>query len=206
MTADQVSRHVRHRWYVTLPAAVGLGLLNAGADFINDLTLEIPLFLDSIGTMIAAAVFGLVPGVVAAVSTHLAMEFLNGWAGAHFPWVVCSLSSAAIVWYLTKSGRFQTLVDLVLATIWVAAANSFFGAAIAALLFSGNTGHAVDLVASALYSFRPGAFAAAFLARMPVNTVDKGIAVGVTYLVLELFKRRDRREPTRSRPELTRAP
>jgi energy-coupling factor transport system substrate-specific component len=175
------------------PAVIVIGVLllaffNAGADYVNDRALHIPLFLDTIGTLLATVLFGLLPGVAAAVATHLFLELLNGPSGLYLPWMACSISSAVILWWLIRRGAFETPLHALLAALWIALANALIGAMVAALLFTGDTGHAVDYVASALYALGQGVFSAAFLARLPVNVADKAIAVFVAFLSYRLLR------------------
>lgn len=117
-TADaQDHRSLLRQPAVILVSVLLLAFFNAGADYVNDRTLHIPLFLDTIGTLLA---------------------------------------------------------------------NALIGAVVAALFFTGDTGHAVDYVASALYSLGQSVFSAAFLARLPVNVADKAIAVLVAYVAYRL--------------------
>lgn len=162
-------------------AVTALAFFNAGADYLNDRTLQIPLFLDTIGTLVSTVLFGLLPGVVTGIGTHIFLEILNGPTGAYLPWMACSIASAIILWWLIRRHQFDTFVHALLAALWIALANALIGAVVAALLFSGNTGHAVDFVASALYTLGQNVFSAAFLARLPVNLVDKTIAVIVAF-------------------------
>jgi energy-coupling factor transport system substrate-specific component len=173
---------------------IGFAFLNAGADYINDRSLEIPLFFDTIGTLVVTALFGVVPGVATAVGTHVWMEIINGPSGLYLPWMACNISSALILWILMRRGQFETPIHAPIAGLWIALANALIGAVVAATLFAGDTEHAVDFVASALYSLGQNLFSAAFLARLPVNVADKTIAVFIAFGALVIARRRARPE------------
>ncbi|NBB90322.1 MAG: hypothetical protein GVY23_03835 [Spirochaetes bacterium] len=100
-----------------------LAFMNAGADYLNDRSLQIPLFFDTIGTVVATALFGLAPGIATAVGTHLFMELLN-WplSGVYLPWMACNASSAIIVWILIRREQFDTSVHALIAGLWIALA------------------------------------------------------------------------------------
>ena len=172
---------------------VVLAFMNAATDYLNDHALQIPLFFDTIGTVVATALFGLVPGLATAVGTHLFMELLN-WplSGSYLPWMVCNASSAIILRVLMRRGQFETPVHALIAGLWIALVNALIGAIVASALFAGDTKHAVDFIASALYTLGQNVFSAAFLARLPVNIADKTIAVFVAYGALRLTQRRTR--------------
>jgi energy-coupling factor transport system substrate-specific component len=179
---------------VVVLLVIGFAFLNAGADYINDRSLEIPLFFDTIGTLVVTALFGVVPGVATAVGTHVWMEIINGPSGIYLPWMACNISSALILWILMRRGQFETPIHALIAGLWIALANALIGAVVAATLFAGDTEHAVDFVASALYSLGQNLFSAAFLARLPVNVADKTIAVFIAFGALVIARRRARPE------------
>jgi energy-coupling factor transport system substrate-specific component len=165
---------------------VAFALLNSGLDFINQVTVDLPLFLDTIGTLLSTALFGLIPGLATAVLTHGTSELLNTGTASYLPWMAVSMSSALVLWLLARRGRFETAVHAVMASLWLSLANAFVGALIAVAVFGGKTDHAVDFVATAFYALGRNELLAAFLARLPVNLVDKAIGVAVTFIVLWL--------------------
>lgn len=168
---------------------IAFAFLNAGADYLNDRSLEIPLFFDTIGTLVVTALFGVVPGVATAVGTHVWMEIINTPSGIYLPWMACNISSALILWILMRRGQFETPIHALIAGLWIALANALIGAVVAASLFAGDTEHAVDFVASTLYSLGQNLFSAAFLARLPVNVADKTIAVFIAFGALLIARR-----------------
>ena len=176
-------------------AVVAFAFMNAGMDYLNDRSLQIPLFFDTIGTLVATALFGLLPGLATAIGTHIFMELINGISGIYLPWMACNISSALILWILIRRNQFESLVHALLAGLWIALANALIGAIVAATLFSGDTEHAVDFVASALYALGNDVFSAAFLARLPVNIADKTIAVFIAFGALRLLNRGPHRRP-----------
>ena len=82
---------------------------------------------------------------------------------------------------------FKTFIHAVLATVLITFANSLTGAFVATLFFSGITVHPVDYIMTAFLSVGQSFLSASFWARLPVNLIDKGIAVfivfGITYLM-----------------------
>lgn len=169
--------------------AVLLGIANGTMGIISAHVLEFPLFLDTIGTLLSTALWGFWPGAVTAVSTHVLMEFLRGLTGANtnLPWMICSLSSVITLALMIRFDLFKTFIHAVLATILITFANSITGALVATLFFSGITIHPVDYIMTAFLSVGQSFLSAAFWARLPVNLIDKGIAVfivfGLTYLM-----------------------
>lgn len=182
------------RTLIVVLSALALAFFNAGADYINDRILHLPLFMDTIGTLLATVLFGLSAGLGTAIGTHLFLELFNGPSGIYLPWMVCSISSALILWWLIRRDAFETPLHALLGALWIALANAIIGAIVAALFFSGDTEHAVDYVASALYAMGQNVFSSAFLARLPVNVADKTIAVFVAYIAYRFQKGRHHEE------------
>ena len=145
--------------------------------------LEFPLFLDTIGTLLSTALWGFWPGAVSAVSTHLLQESMRGITGAHinFPWMICSLSSVITLALMIRFDLFKTFIHAVLATILITFVNSITGALVANFFFSGITVHPVDYIMTAFLSVEQSFLSASFWARLPINLIDKGIAVFIVF-------------------------
>jgi energy-coupling factor transport system substrate-specific component len=174
------------RWGLSL---LCFPLLNA---FLNKLIVgtSLPLFLDSIFTVLSAALFGLGPGLATAVLTNGSIEALTGFPGVHIPFALCGMATAAIVARAVGRGRFHSPLDLALVTLELSLANAVIGATVAVFAFGGFTDVNVDVIVSGFATAFGNILSAAFLARLPVNIVDKGIAILVTLLVLHLADRR----------------
>ena len=95
---------------------------------------------------------------------------------------------------LIRFDLFKTFIHAVLATILITFANSIAGAIVATLFFSGITVHPVDYIMTAFISVGQSFLSAAFWARLPVNLIDKGIAVFIVFGVTYLIKMRSERE------------
>ncbi|HKK64840.1 MAG TPA: hypothetical protein VJ967_03220 [Clostridia bacterium] len=176
--------------YKILFYAVLLGIANGTMGIINAHVLELPLFLDTIGTLLSTALWGFWPGAVTAVSTHLLQESLRGITGANLnlPWMICSLSSVITLALMIRFDLFKTFIHAVMATILITLANSISGALVATLFFSGITIHPVDYIMTAFLSVGQSFFSASFWARLPINLIDKGIAVFIVFGITELMR------------------
>lgn len=190
--ATQLIRRYGLRPFFVALCILGLAVFNSGLDFLNQRTLDLPLFLDTIGTLLSTALFGLIPGFVTAAVTHLISQLLNSGTASYIPWMAVSMTSALVLWLLARKGQFETPVHAVLASLWLSLANALVGAFIAVAVFGGTTDHAVDFVAVAFYPVGRNELLAAFLARLPVNLADKAIAVAVTFAVLWFLAVRSR--------------
>lgn len=137
----------------------------------------LPLFLDSIFTAIAAAIFGPWHGLLVAVLTNGLYEAFDGFPGLYLPYAVCGAATALIVWAFVRSGRYMGALAWGLCVGAVTLANSLLGALIASYVYGGATGMNFDNIVAGFALFTDSIFTAAFLARLPINLVDKALAV-----------------------------
>lgn len=175
-------------------ASVLLGILNSVIGNFNSYVLHLPLFLDTIGTLVSTALFGLVPGLITAVVTHITPTIVTLWeTGNFFPFVICSMASALTLWIFMKHGKFDNLLHAILVSVVVTLANAVTGSAVAVFFFSGITNHPVDYMMTGFLSIGQNLLSAAFWARIPVNLIDKGIAVFIAFGVYKWCLYRKRR-------------
>lgn len=146
--------------------------------------LKLPLFLDSIGTAIVAAIMGPWAGAASGVLYNVVASLISGnLLGSLFG--ICNMATALIVGYMVRKGKFETWVHVALAGVFVALANAMLGAPIAVVVYGGVQGSGVDLLVAGLLSLGQDILSAAFLARVPINLVDKGIAVIIAWIILK---------------------
>ena len=138
---------------------------------------SIPLFMDSIGTVLSTVLLGLPLGLATAVLTNGFGELLAGFPLIHLPFALCGMATALIVDALVKQKRFSTPPHFILATLLVALANSVLGAIIATFVFGGGTGVNIDVIVSGFALAFGDVFSAALIARVAVNIIDKSPAV-----------------------------
>ncbi|MCF7949329.1 MAG: hypothetical protein K9M94_12145 [Spirochaetia bacterium] len=192
------SAYTGFRQYKILLYALLLGIGDGAVGVINTHIIGFPLFMDTIGTLISTAAFGFWPGIVSAVTTHSFTELLRGLTGADFtlPWIICSSASVITLAVLIRYKLFENFFHAVLATILITLVNSISGAFVATFFYSGITIHPVDYITTAFLSVGHSFFTSAFWARIPINMIDKGIAVFITFGLFYYLrtKRREKEE------------
>jgi energy-coupling factor transport system substrate-specific component len=95
--------------------------------------------------------------------------------------MICSLSSVITLALMIRFDLFKTFIHAVLATILITFVNSITGALVANFFFSGITVHPVDYIMTAFLSVGQSFLSASFWARLPINLIDKGIAVFIVF-------------------------
>jgi len=159
-------------------------LMNVGLNAANRL-IPSPLFVDSILTAVVSALAGWGPGLLTALETQLGMEVglaLIGAGGTALPFVFCGFATATVVALMARAGRFRTAFHLVVATVAVTLLNAVIGAFTALYVFGGITLHTSDFLVTGLLLGGQTLQEAAFWVRIPLNLVDKGLAVGLAFV------------------------
>ncbi|MFP4491661.1 MAG: hypothetical protein ACLFNZ_09305 [Spirochaetaceae bacterium] len=170
-------------YVVIVLSSVLFGVFNAFLGYANAHIFHLPLFLDTIGTLVSVSLFGLIPGLITAFVTHLTPDIFPFMADDYMFWVFCNFASAVALWFFIRTGRFNSLLHVLLVTVVVTLANAVVGSAVAVFFFSGITDHPVDYMMTGFISIGRGLFSAAFWARIPTNLIDKGIAVLIAFLL-----------------------
>jgi energy-coupling factor transport system substrate-specific component len=184
-----VLAQTRPFWFVAAAVFVA-GMLNALLVVANT-HLFLPFFIDSIFTACAGALFGWLPGLIVGFWTNLASEMILGFPMTMLPFAICNMSTGLIVGMMAGRGLFRSGMHALAAVLLVTASNSLLGALIAAFLYGGITGTAaVDYVVVGLLATGRTVLSAAFLARIPANLVDKGIAIFVAFVLQGYLSRR----------------
>lgn len=167
--------------YIAIMIPLGVAINLVGGQVASKLAL--PLYMDSIGTAIVAAVMGPFVGAVSGVLYNVISALISG-NMLSIMFGLCNIATAFIIGFMAKSGKFKTWIHAVAATILVALANAVMGAPIAVVVYGGIQGGGVDLVVAGFLAAGQDILSAAFLARVPINLVDKGIACFVAWLIL----------------------
>jgi energy-coupling factor transport system substrate-specific component len=184
-----VLAQTRPLWFVAAAVFVA-GTLNTLLVVVNT-HLFLPFFLDSIFTACAGALFGWLPGLIVGFWTNLSSEMILGFPMTILPFAICNMSTGLIVGLMAGRGHFRSGMHALEAVLLVTASNSLLGALIATFLYGGITGTAaVDYVVVGLLTTGRTVLSATFLARVPANLVDKGIAVFIAFVLQGYLARR----------------
>lgn len=154
---------------------------------------KLPVFMDSVFTILAAALFGPAQGLVTGLLTNGWIEVFNGFTGRDLPFALCGAASALIVGAFAKGRPAMGPGRLGLALVAVTLTNAVLGATIATFVFGGATGAAVDTLASGFALVTDSILSAAFLARLPTNLADKAIAFSIAFGLVALLRKAERR-------------
>ncbi|HEY0189296.1 MAG TPA: hypothetical protein VGC67_17550 [Cellulomonas sp.] len=165
--------------------------------------LSIPfLFLDTIGTFVVSALFGIRWGILVGVVSNLVLGVTSG--PTSIPFALVQVVIAVIVGAAANRWGY-TLRSATVAGIVVAIVAPVVGTIISVALFGGLTGGGLDVVVLWLEQSGQSAFGSAFWPRLGSNIIDKVLTAYLTYAVLRaipasLVKLRFRQQPVVTDP------
>ena len=166
-------------------AAAGVAVavaINLLFSFIFPLTLGFPLFMDCIMTVAITLFAGLVPGLV----TGFAYNAIWALVIAHDPrqalFGLCGMACALTVFVSLKRRKERwLLVDLLILSLWVCLFSSVIGGIISTFAFQGIDHFPSDYIMAGMLMQDLPLAGAAILARIPLNFIDKTVAVFLGY-------------------------
>lgn len=168
--------------YIAIMIPIGVAINYIGGLIASSLGL--PIYLDSIGTVIVAAIMGPWVGAISGALYNV----ISGLTGGNIPamlFAICNIGSGLIVGFMARYGFFKKWWHIVIATVLVALWNAGTGSPIAMVVYGGIDGNVgTNVMIAAMQSIGQDLGSAAFWARVPTNLVDKGIACAIAWIIL----------------------
>ncbi|SIQ16872.1 energy-coupling factor transport system substrate-specific component [Aeromonas sp. RU39B] len=144
--------------------------------------LKLPIFLDSIGTILSAALAGPWIGLITGLLTNLIWGVLTDPVAAAFAPVAMVIGLVAGV--LAKSGWFKHGVKVVLAGVLITLAVTIIAVPIRTYLFGGVTGSGADFLVAYVHSMGNDLIESVALTVLGANLIDKVLTCVVVWLLL----------------------
>lgn len=145
--------------------------------------LNIPLvFLDTMGTILCAALFGPLWGAAVGFTTNLLTGIVNN--PVEIPFALVNMTIGIVVGLVAKKTKF-TLKVAILTGLVLAVVAPLIGTPIVVWLFGGVTGKSTDFLVGWLLASGKRIFTAAFLPRIWGNLIDKVLSALVAYWVIQ---------------------
>lgn len=143
-------------------------------------TFQIPfLFLDTIGTLFIALIFGPIYGLSVGVATNLLAPILLG-NFAFSPFVIVSAAVGLVSGFMFKKMKFKVssmaIIGLVIAFI-----SAFIGSWIKLIVFGGYSGELLDVAFAFLTNSGFNDYISTFIPRFLYNVVDKILSCYIIY-------------------------
>ncbi|MEI7885422.1 MAG: CD3073 family putative ECF transporter S component [Clostridia bacterium] len=150
-------------------------------------TLKIPLlFLDTLGTITIAAMFGPAYGMMVGFLTNVLTSIIGG-SISSLPFALVSIVIALIVGFIAKKRKKFDYKTALVTGLILSVAAPLIGTPIAVYMFGGLAGGGADLVFAALVASGKEIFAAAFITRIASNLVDKILSCLLAAFFIQKF-------------------
>ncbi len=176
---------MRHRLgRVILLSVLGI-LLNILGSNVAEVT-GLPIYLDSMGTVLIAAMSGSLPGVAVGFFTNIFKIFTSGFSSIYYG--VINVLIALLTSYLSKRGFFQKLYKTFVAVLALAFVGGGIGSVLTWFLFGfANEGITASLAKKIYESSSMSLFVSQFLADYSIDVIDKLITVVIVFIIIKVL-------------------
>lgn len=144
--------------------------------------MKLPFYLDTLGTVVTAVLFGPMAGAIVGALTNIITGFI--YSIRDIPFLLVNVAVALIVGFAAKKFKF-TLVTAIACGLILSVVCPLIGTPIGILIYGGLTGTVSDILVMALKNSGSSIFAASFIAKVGNNLLDK---VGTCILAFFLIK------------------
>lgn len=160
---------------------IGIGINIVGGTLAS--AIKIPLFLDTIGTMLVAVLLGPWVGALTGLLGNVFQGIIT--SPTTIPFGIVNAAIGLIVGFIALKRGFEDYVTPLIVGVILSVAAPIIGTPIAVYVFGGLTGGGVDILYGLLLGSSERIFTSAFLARIPTNLLDKALSA---YLVMFVIK------------------
>lgn len=167
-----------------IPVAI---VLNIVVGQITD-TLALPVFLDSIGTMLVAILAGPWAGLATGLLTNLIWGLISSPVAAAFAPVAGVIGLAAGL--CARYGLFSTWWKAIISGILIGVAASIVAVPIRVYMFGGITGSGADFITAYLLATGRDLFGSVIITVLSTNIPDKVVTALVTWSIIKALPKR----------------
>ncbi len=144
--------------------------------------LGIPLYLDTLGTVLTAALFGPVPGIIVGALSNIITGLI--YSVRDIPFALVNMAVGLVVGLVAKKCKFS-LVTAAITGLALSFICPAIGTPIGIYVYGGLQGNISDVVVTGLVKAGQSIFAASFLTKVGSNLIDK---VGTCIIAVLLIK------------------
>ena len=170
---------------VLIPIAVGINLI--GGTLCS--MLKLPLFLDTIGTLVVACLAGPWVAALTGLLTNLFLAIVAN--PVNFPYAIVSVLVGLTAGYMARAGFFNKKSGIVAVWLAVTLVNAVSAALITSFVFGGATGiNGTSVITAAFVVALQDVLLSVFSSAILENLLDKGISVLIAYTIWRKIPRR----------------
>ena len=154
-------------------------------------TLKLPIFLDSIGTLICALLAGPWVALFSGLLTNLLWGLISGPIAAAFAPVAMMIGLSAGL--LARAGGFRTLPRVILSGVIITFALMIVAVPIRTYLFAGTTGSGADFFVAYFHAVGDNLLESVAITVLGANIADKIISALIAWLLVRRLPERVQR-------------
>jgi len=158
---------------------IGVAVNIVGFQIAN--VLRLPIFLDTIGTILIGVVAGPWVALLAGLITNLINGIFNP---TYFPYAFTSMAIGLGVGYLSKGGMFKNIPKTIISGIVITFIAVIVSAPITVLVFGGATGSTGSLLTATFLASGQKIWSAVFASSFIFEIADKVVSVLIVYFIV----------------------
>lgn len=187
-----VARQFTTSTYALIPIAIAINIV------IGQImtTLKIPLYLDSIGTVLVAVLVG--PWAAAATGALSSIIWGFTLNPVSMPFAIVSIAIGLLAGFFARIGWFRRVYLVPIAGLITGVVAALLSAPLSAFIFGGVTGAGADALVAAFRAYGQSILGATTLQGLAQDPLDKLVSFLVVYLIVVALPARVRSQFSRS--------
>lgn len=144
--------------------------------------LKLPIYLDTLGTVVTAVLVGPLAGAVVGATTNIITGFI--YSIQDIPFLLVNVAVALVVGFIAKKFKFM-FVNAIICGLILSVLCPLIGTPIGIYIYGGLTGTVTDVIVMTLKNSGSNIFAASFLAKIANNLLDKVGTCMIAYVLIQ---------------------
>lgn len=144
--------------------------------------LRLPIFLDTIGTILIGAIAGPWVAIVAGIITNLINSIFNP---VYLPYTVVSMAVGLVAGLLSRAGMFKSMWKVIVSGVILSFVSIIISAPITVLVFGGATGNTSAAITAFLMASGQEIWTAVFSSTFITEVGDKVISAIICYFIIK---------------------
>ncbi|MGO1769585.1 MAG: ECF transporter S component [Microbacterium sp.] len=180
-----IGRQFTTKTLVLIPIAVGINIVGGSIAA----GLKLPLFLDMIGTILAAALGGPWVGAAVGLLTNVFLALVAN--PIYFPYAIVSVTVGLTTGFLIHRGFFRRIRGVIVVWLVVTFVSVVLASLVTIFVFGGASGvTGASVITATLIAASQKIVESVFASAFIENLVDRGISFFIAYVLMKRIPRR----------------
>ena len=166
-----------------IPVAIAINIV--GFQLVQ--LLRLPVYLDTIGTIMIAMICGPWVGAVTGFLTNAINAIFNP---VYLPYSLVSIAIGIVTGYMSKKGMFLKVWKTLIAGIILSLVTTIIAAPITVVLFGGGTGHSTTAITAVFLAAGQNIWTSVFSSTLIGDSADKILSAFIAYAIVKSMSSR----------------